>query len=477
MNTKPFQPWLVAALLATPAISQDPSLTIYPAAARPGDSVGYITRARTNAAYAIFVDPVPRHDPFFGQILRIGSPQVVLVASVIATTGTDSGSIRLPNQPALVGASAFLQAFVLDNTSSNGVFRASNGESLSFHASKYSVIERFDDPRASGYQGEFESTKDGRLIGVAPKSRTVLTVDSTRGYAFGQPVVGELSPYGAHQQVVLRPVDLASQGDEEIVTAIRMRPFGSFGTGVVGRLAIDMSHSGVSPDFTVDAFSALPKYPASGLQVTYSKNVKAGATPQRVFNGPWAIDPKNLTKDGFLAYPTPSGVFRYNGADSLLIDFRVAPVSTLPAGFGHTIRLAIQSSARPNARIFRQGTSALPYDPFNAPLALAQDGDNSLFVLQVDLVDATSVVVSPWRSSGRQVPIYRKPVLAASLPPGTSISVELREALDSQGTGASAFTEDVTQLRGLPYFQERITLRGLPDGTRPWLEALVVPID
>ena len=471
---------LTATLVAASTVSaQQARLRVLPEAIAPGQTVSYGVLAATRAAYALWIDVEPQASLLLGESLRIQLSPAAFSHSIGITdgNGVGVGQIAIPNLPSLVGASVFAQGFVLDATSPNGIFRSTDGESLTFHSAKSAHIERFDDPLSEGFSGEFEPTTDGRLIGLLAKKRSVVTVDKSKHARFGQALVGELSPFGAHQQVVLRATDLAAKGDEEIVVALRMRPFGNVSPGLITRMAIDLSHSLVVPDFTLDPFTSLPRFPASGLSPIFSRNITPQTSPRRVYLGPWAIQPSQVTPSGYLPYPPIVQTFRYNGRDSLLIDFRVAPTSTLSGQLGHQVWLPVPSSPLPNARIVTAGFAASTYDPFLAPINVASTTDNTLFEFEVDLVDATSIATSPWRDSGSATPIYQQPILAATIPAGTEIIVELREALDAMGRGAGPGTTNASTLTGMRLFQQRMTLRGRADGARPWLEALVVPID
>lgn len=452
--------------------AQSTTTRITPNAARPGAQIRIDVRARAQRVFATWLDIAPGLRFVDGEALRLGLSPAAFPLFVGQTDGSGRAqrTLTTPALASLAGSTVYMQSFVLDAGAPNGRFRATTNDTFSFHNAKSAHVERFDNPRAEAFTGDFDSVVDGRLLGVATRRRTIVTADLSKGVRVTQAIAGELDPAGAHQQVVLRAIDLGARGDEEIVTALRMRPLGNFGPGRIARLAIDLAHSKVVPDFTIDPITRFARFPMSGLSRSYARNVAAGTQAQNVFDGMFAIDPRNVNARGYLPYPAFTSEFRYNGSDSLLIDFRVAPGATT-GGLGHQGYLPVPSTPRPDARI-----NSVGLDPFRNPRTVAQSGDNVLYEFEVELVDATSVVLSPWRPLPQIQPKYRTPILAAAQPQGTSIDVEFRDADNVRGDNASAWTRDPSKL-GRSTLQIRITLRGRTDGTRPWLEALTLPID
>lgn len=465
---------LCAASLFTLGLARSQSATtrVTPNAVRPGQQVRLDVRATAQRPYATWLDIAPGFLTVDRELVRLAlSPAAFpLLVGQTDRSGRAQATLTTPSLPSLVGASVYVQSFVLDPSAPNGRFVATTNDSLSFHSAKSAHVERFDNPRGEAFTGDFDSIVDGRLLGASARRRSVVTADLSKGVRVTQPIAGEFDPSGARQQIVLRAVDLRARGDEEIVTALRMRPLGNFGPGRISRFAIEFAHSQVVPDFTIDPITRFPRFPMSGLARSFASNVAPGTRAQRVFDGSFTIDPRKLTARGYLPYPAFTSEFRYNGRDSLLVDFRVAAGGNT-GGLGHQAYLPVPTMPRPDARINSVGVT-----PFRSPVTTAQRGDNALYELEVELVDVTSVVLSPWRATQQMQPRYRAPLLAAALPRGTSIDVEVRDARNVRGDGASAWTRDPSKL-SRPVFQFRITLRGRAGGTRPWLEALTLPID
>src|SRR5690606_14827025 len=147
------------------------------------------------------------------------------------------------------------------------------------------------DPAAQGFTGNYDRRSQDQLRGGAVRVRTHRTVDP-QGIPFGLPLATPFHATGSRTQMVFRPRDLGSQGEEEIVTAIRWRPFsGTLVADRIERLDLDVVHSLVMPDYTIDPSSALPAFPNSGLDELFAANPKPGERPVRVRSGAYAIGP------------------------------------------------------------------------------------------------------------------------------------------------------------------------------------------
>lgn len=465
---------VLSTLLAAGLSAQAPLYRLQPAAS-PGGGLDSLIVDRAGVPFLTLLDLRGGPQPILGETVWLGlTPALTLVdAGVLNAVGARTNRIPIPSS-VMPGFAVFSQVVVLDGRSKNGTFRVSGGESSGIHAGKRALVWRFDDPVADGLTGDWDKAVKGRLMALAPKTRTVRSLPAEAFARFGQPIQSPLNPFGNRQQMVVRARDLGASGQEELVTAIRWRPFGGkVSSDRFQRLWIQLGHSRVVPDFTVDRISALPKFPASGLDKNYAANYAPNTGPQVVYDGRYAIDPNNLRADGYLPYPSPTKWFRYNGRDSLLIDVLVPPDRNANGVNGQEIWLTVASSPRPDARIVSAGTATNPLDPFGA--TAAQRGDNSAFDYQIDLTDVRSSVMSGWFDSGSASPAYRRPIVAASIPPGTSIEIDYRGARDAKGSGAGFW--GVFPQQGFRFLQFRATLRASPSGARPSIDTLVVPFD
>jgi hypothetical protein len=382
--------------------------------------------------------------------------------------------VAAPFSVGFLNVPLYLQAVVLNPAAANGVFEASNGESTTLTPPWTTIEERFDDAASEGFVGNFDRSVRDRLQGGAIRRRTHRTVDP-QGTPFNQPIATPLNHYGARAQLCFRAVDVGATGEEELLTAVRWRLFGSqLATDHFDLFELLVSHSDVVPDYTIDPFTALPRFPNSGLDVVYAKNVKQGETPQTVYVGPYPIRPADLRADGYVDYPM-ARPFNYNGVDSLLFDLRMSPTRIPGSGAnGQVVRLMVLSSPQPNARVVVYGTRFGPI----VPSAMARGtGDNAMYDYQLEFVRVKTVAVSPWRAAGVPSPDYQTPVVAKILPRGTSVVVDYRGADDAQGGGATQWAQNVDIADGRPFLQSRFTLVGdAVTGEVPAVDSLVVPL-
>jgi hypothetical protein len=166
--------------------------------------------------------------------------------------------------------------------------------------------------------------------------------------------------------------------------------------------------------------------------------------------------------------------FRYDGTRSLLLDVRVPPSSALGIN-GAMVRLRVQSAAEPAARAVAAGTASSPLNP--ATVANAVNADNAMMDLQVDFARVETFALSPWLDSSIWSPDYGMPVLASSLPPGTSVQVEYRGShVGGGGVTPTAWSPSPDIADGRRFLQFRITFRAnhVTD-ERPLVDTLVVP--
>ena len=465
---------LVLPLASQAAAAQQPALRT-PAAlqlAAGGATLSYTLSGPPNRPYAVLIDGRGGPNEFLGETLWLGLTPVLstLGAGLLDTAGQAAGSLAVPPVPSLAGVPFFMQAAVDDPQGPNGVFRASNGESVALYTSSQALVERFDDPVAAGLTGNYDRTVQGRLQGGAVRRHLHQTTDP-QGVVFGQPILTPLNPNGTRAQMVYRPKDLGSTGDQEIITAVHWRPHASLPVqpDLFPTFEIWMAHSAVMPDYTIDPVTALPRFPASGLAPQFAQNYKPGMMPALVFSGSYAVLPSAVRPDGYVPYPGPSFPFMYNGVDSLLIEFRVTASPASIGLNGQEVRLMVTSSAQPNARVV-----AMVSNPNTATSGL---GDNAMHNLQFELLRTRTTATSRWLSAGNN-PDYHTPTAAAATPPGTIVDLEYRGADDNTGGNATAWSRNIDAADGKSHLQYRVTLIGNRfTGAVPSVDTLVIPFN
>jgi hypothetical protein len=461
---------MLALACALPA--QGPLLRLQPTA-RPGQPLSSFLLGRPLQGYATFLDLHGGPMTAFGETLYLGlSPALTLLdAGTLDPVGLQRLVLATPPNAALAGVPLFAQSLLLDAAAPNGAFRVTNGESAILHGRAAAIALRLDDAAAEGWTGTFDRTVRDRLQGVPNRVRLARVEDL--GVRFGQPIATPLGSYGCRAQMVYRVTDLGASGEEEWVTGLHWRPFGTVAFTLFPRVQITLSHSHVVPDYSIDPFSALPRFPNSGLSTTFAQNYKPNQQPVVVHDGAYVVDPRAQRPDGYLPYPAIRP-YPYNGLDSLLVEFRVPANGAIPPGA--MIDIMVMSSPLPNARAYANGTAATPVDPF---AVASGQGDNSLHHLLVQLEKVRSVATSPWlQAPAGTAAVWYPAHVAASLPAGTSVALEYRGANDAQGNGATIWLPDTLHARGKPWLQVRATLAGAPRSTLvPSIDTLVLPVD
>jgi hypothetical protein len=132
----------------------------------------------------------------------------------------------------------------------------------------------------------------------------------------------------------------------------------------------------------------------------------------------------------------------------------------------------------PAARAVAGGTWANPLPIPNPGLATqANQIDCAMPVLQFEFARVETHAESPWLDSGRMAPDYRAPVLAASLPLGTSVQLRFRGSHFASGSGATVWSTNQDIADGIRYLQVDVRLRGnhRTDAV-PIVDTLVVPV-
>jgi hypothetical protein len=467
----------VAAAPAVLAQSSLPRLRV-PAAfpVLPGSAASFTcdTTALPGALFVVLADVSGGPTDLFGVRYQLGLTPALLTVFAGRIPASGQASVQLLVRPpaGLIGVPLHLQSLVLNPAAPNLAFELSNGESTAFVRSGGLHVERFDHPAAEGFTGGFDRGLRDRLQGGAVRRRLHSTTDP-QGVSFGQGIATPLSHHGVRAQFCYRRADVGSAGEAELLTAIRWRSFGaSLSADRFDRLQVLAAHSDVVPDYTIDPWSALPAFPNSGLAPICPNNVKAGETLQSLYDGAYAIGPGDLRGDGYVDYPL-ARAFAYNGADSLLLEVRVAPSAVPGSGAnGQIVRLMVQSSPRPDARLVRAGRVGAPIDPDQVQ---SGQGDNAMHDLQLEFVRVRTVAISPWRFTGNAD--FQTPIVARVVPAGTSLEIEYRGADDGHGGGATAWSTNIDGADGKSFLQFRVTFIGDPrTGEVPALDSLLIPL-
>lgn len=467
---------LCGCLLAGTATAQTAKYELDPAV-RIGNSFASTVTGKAGQAFLVLWDGKSGPIEVLQETLWVGLGGSFLLGrtGVLDSSGKNSLKIPVPPSQAYAGVILFGQALLVDKVSPNGVFRLSNGESTIVHNEANVLVDRFDDPKAAGFLGTFDGTIKGRLMAGAQTRRLVRPLAKAGGTPFTQPIKGPLEKYGSRIQMVYRAKDLGGTGEPEALTAVHWRPFGGkVQSDSYARWVIDVGHTTIVPDYTIDKFSQLPVYPKSGLGTTFALNQKTGEKQVRWVDGPYAISPNSLRKDGYLPYPTPKKSFVWNGTESLLLDFKIPVSLNSNALNGQQVNLMVLTLAQPNSRAFKHGNGTSYLDPFNT--FTAYNADNSLNDYQFEFTRIQSTALSPWIDSKRAVPDYQSPLVAASIPAGTSLQIEYQGAQDKLGTGATAFSTDIDKADGMPWLRYRVTFRSNElTGQRPSIDTIAIP--
>jgi hypothetical protein len=464
-------------ILGTTLSAQQPPLLRFQATANPGQTLqGWVAGLplQTCATYA---------DIGSGPLTLLGEPiwlslspaLLQIDAGVLDASGARPLQVPTPNLAALVGQPFFLQSLVLDTAAPNGLFRTSNGQSSILHSQSGAIVFEFRDAAAEGVTGSYDMSVKDRLM-AAPISLRTRTVAPASGLPFHLPLQTPLATTNSRMQHVYRAGDLGANGQPEVVTALRWRPFGPVVPDTFSRVQITLAHTTVVPDYTVDIFSGLPKYPNSGLVTTFANNYKPQEIPVVVTDGPYSILPSALRPDGFLPWPQLFRPFVYNGIDSLLIDYRVLAGATTTGNNGFAVRLMVTSSPDPNTRVYAPAPRQPAIDPF--AITIAAQGDNTLYDLQIDFVDAMSTATTKWVRNPGPRNIYHPAMVAASLPPGTGYELWFQGATDQSGSNPTHFAQDPTGFTAHRWVRLQVRFMANPfDGAQPSIDTIVIPVD
>lgn len=460
---------VVIAAVRAQTLQMDPSVQIQP----NGAVVAYSLFGAANAGFGVFADFGGGPVDLLGQRFYLAfSPGLTTLASgVLPSTGSFQSSVMVPPVPGLSGLAVFGQAVVLDSTAPNGVFRVSNGASTAFHGSANALVADF--AATGGLTGSFASDVPGHVRGGPVTTRTHRTIDP-QGVPFAMPLQSPLVPFGCREQMVFRVQDVGATGEPELLTGVRWKVFPSIPVqfDVMTSFELRAGHTNVVPDYTVDPFSALPVAPLSGLSLTFANNTIQGALPQVLYSGAYVIDPAQQLPGGYMPYPLTTP-FAYDGVSSLLLEFRVGP-NTGNGVNGGLVRLMVQSSPDPFARVLAAGTATQFLVP--AQTTVATVGDNTMHDLELVFARVETFCQSPWFDTGRPAPDYAAPIVATSTPPGTSVHVVYRGSASASGATPTEWSPSPNIADGYRHLQFRIVFRAsLLTGERPLVDTLVVP--
>lgn len=467
---------LLTAFLPALLSAQSPQLRVQPTA-KPGQNLATLLTGTPLQGFVTCIDTSGAAGFLLSEPLWLGgTPAFTLLdTGTLDGVGARSRTLTTPANPALVDQPIFFQSFVLESLAPNGLFRASNGESTVLHGHANAITFTFRDLIAEGISGDADFSVPGRVL-AAPVRRRTATIEPAAGLPFPQPVATPLLNRGARLMHVFRAADLGARGVEEIVTAVRWKPFGPVTPDQYAVVAIELSHSNAVPDYAIDPFSALPKYPTSGLQWTFAANTKALETPVPVCSSSYAIRPSDVRPDGYLAWPQLAPNFVYDGFDSLLLDIRVRPGPSTLGANGFRTRLMVQSSSQPDTRIFSPSNGGPNIDPF--VVTQAAQGDNTYYETQFEFTTVRSAFVTRYVPNPGPTRLLNDAFVLGDFPAGTSKVVEYEGAQDATGRNATGFATSYSIANGAPFLRLRVTLACEPiSGTRPSVDTLVVPVD
>ncbi len=469
---------LSAALLTIGASRAQNPLFTMPPTSIPGATGSQITWAISGAVghpFAVLADLSGGPVDLFGERLYLGlTPVLTTLLVAPASSGPVFQTIAIPTVPGMLGMSIFAQPLLLDTQAPNGFFRTLNGASTTFFANGFPLGSSFDDPIAEGFVGTFRADVTGHIRGGAVLRRTHQTIDP-QGIPFPYGIANPLHPTGSRTQMVFRTQDVGAIGEPELLTAVRWHPYGPVLPGQILNLDMRIGHTDVVPDYTVDLFSALPVAPNSGLNPTFANNYRLGAPPVTGYQGNYVIDPVHLTASGYLPYP-PIAPFAYDGTSSLLLEFLVADAPQNSSATGAAVRLMVQSSPLPGARVWASGSVVQPMPIPNPAQITTGTADNAMYELELDFARVQTFALSPWLDSLNTNPDYDPAIVAASTPAGSSYNLEFRGANTANGFGSTAWSASPDVADGMRYLQFRITfVASLLTGESPILDTVLVP--
>ncbi len=465
---------MIVASTATSLLAQAPLLDVTNAIPAPsGGSATWTLDAATGQPYLVAIDLGSGPSSLLGQRFLLDfSPFVAMVGDgMIPPSGQATGSFRFPRAPQLAGLALYLQAITGDPNSPNGSFSVSNGESVCLYDALNAFVQSFEN--TSRFQGSFDSNAAGVLQGGAVQTRTYSTIDP-QGVIFPFPIAGPLNPRGVKVQHAFRTQDVGATGEEELLTAVRWRPFESaaFTDFTLSDFRILAGTTSVTPDYTVDRFSGLPSLPESGLNGTFAQNQRVDFA--EIYRGRYVGRAADIRTDGYAPYPALQQSFVYDGVSTLLLQFETKPeVGGFPTIPGQQIRLMVQSSPLPAGRVYASAPRNGVLDP-----QLTTDGvrDNSMAEYQLEFVRVKTQALGPWNLFSPSD--YSDPILATVQPAGTSILVEYQGTDNPSGSFRTPWSTDINDIDGNPFLRYRVTFVANPvTGEVPAIDTIVIPHD
>lgn len=458
-------------MLMTTAVAQAPELRVAPAA-RPGERIDHLLVGVAGDPFATMLSSGGGPVSLLDQTIYLDPRLVIVIDSgVLGLGGFRAGSLATPTT-APIDVPIYFQSVILDRVAS---LRASDGESSTLYRSRHVIVQDFADPVAQGLVGSYDADVRGRLQAGRTQTRTHDVVPLV-GVAFGSSVTGPFAPFGVRQQSVYRATDIGADGTPEFLTAIRWQPHRftpvQFDAGM--QLDLRAAHSHVVPDYSIDPFSALPRFPQSGLGTTFANNVRQGDPISPVYQGPYTIDPVQRRADGYMPFPVLQRPFAYNGVSSLLIEYRTTGTHNGTNGF--QTYLMVQSSSLPNARAIAAGTATAPIDP--QTVTAATSADCVWFELQLEFARMESVATSPWLAAPTAAPNFSAPIVSQSVPHGANVRLEFRGSRTANGGSPTTWINDIDLIDGYAFLQYRVSFQN-PMGSdlRASVDQIVIPVD
>lgn len=455
---------------------QSPNLTMTPAPAisqGTANVVFSVSNTIPNGLFTIFVDLDSGPVDLLGERFYLGFSSS-LVAAHWGTTNTSGSAFRSSSIPLFPGASGLVlhgQTAVLDPAASNGLFRVSNAASSCLTLPAPGTITQIFDPSTlGGFSGTFSTDVSGQMRGAPVTTRTVRTV-VPGSIPFTQGVASPLDPEGCREQVVYRPSDLGATGEPESILAMRWRAQTAVQQELFQSFTIRMAHTSITPDYTVDPWTALPANPNSGLGPFFADNEQLSGPSQVVYSGIYAVSPNQLLPGNYMPYPLAT-TFEYDGQSSLMIDFRTGPSTSAQGLNGMAVNIGIASSPLPGARCVAAGTPTAPVNPDTVASGVP---DNAIPDFEFVFARTTSTALSPWIISTTTNLDYGTPIVAQTLPAGTSIEIEYRG--QSLAGTLTDWSSDPDIADGLPGLRYRIRfVSNALTGERPLIDTLVIPV-
>lgn len=463
--------------LQATCLCQSPNLHMTPAPSISQVSANIVfslSNAPPNGPFTIFVDLDSGPVDLLGERFYLGFTNS-FVAAQWGQTNAQGTAFRSSFVPLFPGASGLVihgQGVVLDPAAPNGLFRVSNAASSCLTTTGTGlIVQTFDGSVIGSLTGNYSTDVPGQVRGAPVTTRTVRTV-LPGTIPFNQGITSPLDPEGCREQVVYRASDLGATGEPERILAMRWRAQTAVQPELYQSFTIRMAHTSITPDYTVDPFTALPTQPNSGLAAAFADNEQLSDPSAVVYSGNYAIDPAHVLPGNYMPYPM-AATFDYDGVSSLLIDFRAGPTGNAQGLNGMAVNLALASSSLPGARCVAAGTPTNPINPNTVADGLP---DNAIPDFEFVFARTTSTAQSAWIVSNTSNLDYGTPVVAKTEPLGTSIQIEYRGG-DQNGNNPTAWSSSPDVADGRPALQYRITfVSNHLTGERPLIDTLAIPV-